>query len=126
MNAAMQQRIGIAAASIVLIVAIVVLAVRAGDDEDTVASPSPTASAERTTKPAATQTPAAKTTAPGSRTEAPATAAATAAPDDNVKPGPAVPPKPGTYRYRVTQNDQRTDSTLRISSLGSMRWREAS
>jgi hypothetical protein len=126
MNEALKQRAAIAAAAVLVIAAVIGVAVVAGDDEDDVALPSPTASAGSTTGPDATSRSAGETDAPADRTAGPTIASATPASAADVRPGDARPPKAGAYRYRQTIDDERTESTLRITDLGSMRQREAS
>jgi hypothetical protein len=107
-----QQRSSLIAASIVLVVAVVAVVVNAGDDEVTVALPSPSA----TPTPAVTVEPV---TATPDATESAATTpvgpVATKAPAGL---GIAKQPKAGTYHFREKSDGKTSEATLAIADRG--------
>ncbi len=110
----------LALASLVLVAGIVGAAVGVGDDDND----APLAVA--TTAPAASLTPAPPSAAASPTASAAPQATATPAPTSAPTGGlsQAVPPKPGSYRYRETSGGETSEQTLRITDKGAGRQTE--
>lgn len=117
----LQERVALAIASVIAVVAIVFAAVGVpGADDDSelaVTTASPVATAAATTAPA--------TGVALTPTRVPATPAAPTQRALAAAPGSTVPPKPGAYRYRESSESGTTEETVRYADRGGGRQTES-
>ncbi len=124
MRIAVQQRLALAAATLVLAASAAGFATDAGEnDEEVVSLPTPGATASVAPTPATTAT-AGATPGPARTTAAATRAPVAATPAATADPRIAKAPKPGRYAYTIREDGEDRESVLEVSDRGSGRQTE--